>query len=130
MGASFRELVVWQRAVQMGLAIYKLTSSFPSDERFGLINQLRRAAISVASNIAEGSGRVSLGEYLQFLGHARGSIFEVQTQLVFARELGYGAEESLRRAEALAEEVGKILNTMLAKLRSRNQMSNAKLPRA
>lgn len=81
MGASFRELMVWQRAVQMSLAIYKLTSSFPDDERFGLTNQLRRAAVSVASNIAEGYGRSTKGEYFQFLGHARGSNFELQTNL-------------------------------------------------
>jgi four helix bundle protein len=84
MGASYRELVVWQRAVELSLSIYKLTASFPSDERFGLTDQIRRAAVSVASNIAEGYGRTTKGEYLQFLGHARGSIFEVQTQLTIA----------------------------------------------
>jgi four helix bundle protein len=70
MGESFKDLIVWQRAVEMSLAIYKLTSSFPDSERFGLTNQLRRASVSVASNIAEGYGRATKGEYLQFLGHA------------------------------------------------------------
>jgi four helix bundle protein len=70
---SFKNLVVWQRAVELSLAIYKLTESFPSSEKFGLTNQLRRASVSVASNIAEGYGRSTRGEYIQFLGHARGS---------------------------------------------------------
>lgn len=117
MGASYRELVVWQRAVELSLAIYKLTASFPSEERFGLSDQLRRAAVSVASNIAEGYGRTSRGEYVQFLGHARGSIFEVQTQLTIAQGLGYGTKQSLASADALAGEVGRMLNSMMIKLR-------------
>jgi four helix bundle protein len=117
MGASFRELIVWQRAIEMSLAIYKLTALFPNSERFGLTDQLRRAAVSVGSNIAEGYGRASKGEYVQFLGHARGSIFEVQTQLTIAQGLGYGAKQSLAGADALAGEVGRMLNSMMAKLR-------------
>jgi four helix bundle protein len=92
MGESYMDLVVWQRAVQMAIAVYKLTSAFPASERFGLTNQLRRASVSVASNIAEGYGRTTKGEYLQFLGHARGSTFEVATQLVIAKSLGFGSE--------------------------------------
>jgi four helix bundle protein len=117
MGTSFRELVVWQRAIEMSLAIYKLTTSFPNSERFGLTDQLRRAAVSVGSNISEGYGRASRGEYVQFLGHARGSIFEVQTQLTIAQGLGYGTAESLAAADALASEVGRMLNSMMTKLR-------------
>src|ERR1700692_2108183 len=82
MGDSFRDLLVWQRAVQMSVAIYCLTDRFPKQEIFGLTGQLRRAGVSVASNIAEGYGRMSSGEYKQFLGMARGSVLEVQTQLV------------------------------------------------
>ena len=92
MGASFRDLDVWQRAVELTLAIYKLTATFPDVERFGLTNQLRRAAVSVASNIAEGYGRATKGEYIQFLGHARGSISEVETQLVIASALSFGSK--------------------------------------
>jgi four helix bundle protein len=73
MGDSFKDLVVWQKSVDLSVVIYKLTASFPASERFGLTNQLRRAAVSVASNIAEGYGRATKGEYIQFLGHARGS---------------------------------------------------------
>jgi four helix bundle protein len=117
LGESFKDLVVWQRAVQLTVAIYKLTSSFPVDERFGLINQLRRASVSVASNIAEGYGRSTKGEYFQFLGHARGSKCEVETQLVISGALGFGSEKERKNAESLADEVGRMLVTMMRTLR-------------
>jgi four helix bundle protein len=109
MGESFKDLQVWQRAVQLSLAIYKLTSSFPPSEQFGLTSQLRRASISVASNIAEGYGKSSKGEYLSFLGHARGSNGEVQTQLIISEGLGFGSEQSLRLAVSVSDEVGRML---------------------
>jgi four helix bundle protein len=86
MGQSFKNLVVWQRAIELTVAVYSLTSKFPDSERFGLTNQMRRAAASVSSNIAEGYGRATKGEYVQFLGHARGSGSEVETQIVIARK--------------------------------------------
>jgi four helix bundle protein len=116
MGDSFRDLLVWQRAVQMSVAIYRLTANFPKEEVFGLTSQLRRSGVSVASNIAEGYGRSSTGEYKQFPGMARGSILEVQTQLVIARELDFGEVEALQRAVGLSEEVGKMLAAILKKL--------------
>ena len=117
MGESFKDLVVWQRAVQLTVAVYKLTSSFPESERFGLTNQMRRASVSVASNIAEGYGRSTKGEYLQFLGHARGSKCEVETQLVIAGALDFGPEKERQLAEGLADEVGRMLVTMMRTLR-------------
>jgi len=117
MGESYKELMVWQRSVQLALAVYKLTSSFPPSERFGLTNQLRRAAVSIASNIAEGYGRSTKGEYIQFLGHARGSNFEVQTQLVISAGLGFGNEKSQEDARGLSEEVSRMLVAMMSKLR-------------
>jgi four helix bundle protein len=114
---SFRNLIVWQRAIELGLAVYRLTSTFPSSEQFGLTVQLRRAAVSVASNIAEGYGRATRGEYLQFLGHARGSNAEIQTQLIFARELGLGSDAALTRADELAIEVGRMLTVVIRSLR-------------
>jgi four helix bundle protein len=117
MGESFKDLLVWQRAVQMTVAIYKLTSSFPASEQFGLSNQLRRASVSVASNIAEGYGRSTKGEYVQFLGHARGSNCEVQTQLIISKELGFGSEQSRQLAENLSGEVSKMIVAMMTKLR-------------
>jgi len=118
LGETFRDLVVWQRSIQMTMAVYKLTSTFPADERFGLTNQLRRASVSVASNIAEGYGRATTGEYVQFLGHAGGSNCEVQTQMVIAGGLGFGTDEEGIKAEQLSLEVGRMLAAMMSKLQS------------
>ena len=117
MGNSFKDLVVWQRAVQMCLAIYKVTSTFPASEQFGLTNQLRRASVSVASNIAEGYGRSTKGEYVLFLGHARGSNCELQTQLIISENLGFGSQAAHREARRLSEEVSRMLATILKKLK-------------
>jgi four helix bundle protein len=118
MGGSFRDLIVWQKAVELSLTIYKFTESFPASEQFGLTNQLRRASVSVASNIAEGYGRSSKGEYVQFLGHARGSNCELQTQLVIADGLGFGLGPKRRVAEGLCDEIGRMLVVMMRKLRA------------
>jgi len=120
MGDSFRDLAVWQRSIELTLAVYKLTAAFPDSERFGLTNQLRRASVSVASNIAEGYGRATKGEYLQFLGHARGSASEVETQLVIAKALGYGSQQQLQSSEALCSEVGRMLRAMMRTLQTRS----------
>jgi four helix bundle protein len=117
LGQSFKDLIVWQRAVQLSVAIYKLTASFPESERFGLTNQMRRASVSVASNIAESYGKSSRGEYLVFLGHARGSDCELQTQLVIAEGLGFGSESLRRSASDLCDEVSRMLVAMMNKLR-------------
>jgi four helix bundle protein len=116
LGDSYRDLLVWQRAIQMTIAIYRLTSGFPKEEQYGLTSQLRRAAVSVASNIAEGYGRGTRGEYKQFLGMARGSNYEVQTQLVITRELNYGDPLILIDAEELSNEVGRMLAAIMKKL--------------
>jgi four helix bundle protein len=116
--SHYRELLVWQRAIQMVVNVYKLTRQFPREEQFGLTSQLRRAAISVASNIAEGHGRASTGEYRQFLGMARGSNFEVQTQLVIARELGFGDVALLTLTEEQSNEIGKMIYGILGRLRA------------
>src|ERR1700733_3667580 len=100
----------------MSVAIYKLTSCFPKEELFGLTSQLRRAGVSVASNIAEGYGRGSKGEYKQFLAMARGSNLEVQTQLFIATELAYGNPAHSKAADDLSNEVSRMLNSLLAKL--------------
>jgi four helix bundle protein len=115
-GASFKDLIVWQRAVELSLAVYKLTSGFPREEQFGLTSQLRRAAVSIASNIAEGYGRASKGEYLQFLGHARGSNLEVQTQLIIAERLRFGDASAHSLTKDLADEVSKMLVAIMSKI--------------
>ena len=113
---SYRDLTVWQRAIQLAVTIYEFTKDFPRNEVYGLTSQLRRAAVSVPSNIAEGYGRGSRGEYKNFAGIARGSALELQTQLVIAHELGLGNPAKHARATELAEEVGKMLWSMMQKM--------------
>jgi four helix bundle protein len=106
---SFRDLVVWQRAMQLTVAVYRLTQDFPSEELYGLTSQIRRSAVSIPSNIAEGQGRSTAGEFRQFLGIARGSTCEIQTQLEIARALNFGNPKLIDEAEALSDEVRKML---------------------
>ena len=113
---SHRDLIVWQRAIELTVAIYEITSSFPREEIFGLTSQMRRAGVSIASNIAEGYGRTSTGEYRQFLGMARGSNLELQTQIVVARKLGFGDPHKLDVAESMSSEVSKMLVSIMSKL--------------
>lgn len=110
---SFRDLLVWQRSIELTVAIYKLSHEFPREEIYGLTNQMRRSAVSVASNIAEGQGRLNTAEFRQFLGVARGSNCEVQTQLEIARSLHFGSTQNIDHAETLSLEVGKMLNALL-----------------
>ncbi|MFN7619725.1 MAG: four helix bundle protein [bacterium] len=86
---NYRDLQVWRQALDWAEAIYEATAHWPRDERFGLISQIRRATVSVASNIAEGAARRSTGEFIQFVGMARGSLAEAETQLLLAQRLGY-----------------------------------------
>jgi four helix bundle protein len=118
MGQSFKDLIAWQKAIALTIAIYKLTESFPLSERYGLTDQLRRAAVSVASNIAEGYGRSTRGEYIQFLGHARGSNCEVETQLVIVAALGFGLEPNRAIAEKLCSDVSRLLRGLIQSLRA------------
>jgi four helix bundle protein len=116
MGKSFRDLIVWQRSVDMTVSVYELTENFPRKEIYGLTSQLRRAAVSVASNIAEGAGRGSKKEFRQFLNMARGSNCEVQTQLVIATRLDLADRKQILTAESLSHEVGRMLNGLLQSL--------------
>jgi len=107
---SFRDL-------QLVIAVYRLTRDFPPDELYGLTSQIRRSATSVPSNIAEGQGRLNLGEFRQFLGIARGSNCELQTQLEIAGALGFGNAELIREAVDLSHEVGKMIYAFLESLK-------------
>ena len=113
MGQSFRDLIAWQKAAELSVQIYKTTAHFPGSERFGLTNQMRRASVSVASNIAEGYGRSTKGEYYLFLGNARGSCCEVETQIFIARKIGYGVSSDLDAAEHLCNDVGRLLGALM-----------------
>jgi len=115
---SFRDLIVWQRSIELVVAIYRVTKAFPKDEIYGLTAQMRRAAVSVPSNIAEGQGRLSTGEFLQFLGNARGSLHELQTQVVIGRKLGYLGETQEKQLQDVSLEVDRMLNRLLTSLRS------------
>jgi four helix bundle protein len=113
MAHSFRDLTVWQRSMQLTVTIYRLTQGFPREEMHGLTSQIRRAAVSLPSNIAEGHGRLNRGEFRQFLGIARGSNFELQTQIEIARAIGLGNPALLDEAAGLSHEVGKMLYAIL-----------------
>ena len=110
----YKELIVWQKAKSLVKVVYALTRQFPADERFALTDQLRRAVVSIPSNIAEGYGRASNADYAHFLSIARGSLYEALTQLEVAEDLGYisTVPEDL---ESLASEVGRMLGAMLKK---------------
>jgi four helix bundle protein len=100
------------------LAVYRSTQAFPRSETYGLTSQLRRAAVSIPSNIAEGQARLSTGEFKQFLGNARGSLMEVETQILIARDLGYLEHDKSEDLLSVAAEVGRILNGLLNSLPS------------
>ncbi len=119
MASSFRDLRVWQKAMKLVAAIYRSTTEFPRHELYGLSQQLRRAAVSVPSNIAEGKGRNTDKELCQFLFHARGSLLEVQTQLMIAQELQYLSKEKADRLLSLAEGVGRALSGLINSLQER-----------
>ena len=106
---SYRELKVWQRAMDLIEKCYTTTRSFPADERFGLISQIRRAAVSVAANIAEGQGRNSTKEFLNHLSMARGSLLEVETLLLVSQRVEMLSQESLTPLAALCDEVSRML---------------------
>ena len=115
---SYRELVAWQKVFELSVAVYRATASFPQCELYGLTSQLRRAAVSVPGNVAEGQGRATTGEFVQHLGHARGSLYEVQTQLLIAQELNYLGGEAGILLNELSNELARVLNGLIAKLRA------------
>jgi four helix bundle protein len=107
---GYRDLLVWQKAVTLAKSIYQITQHFPQEERFGLVSQMRRAAVSIPSNIAEGQARRTTGGFIQFLSQAEGSAAELDTQLVLAVELGYCGTADVAKAAELVSEVKKMLN--------------------
>ena len=110
---QFRDLQVWRKSMELARHVYRLTKEFPKEELFGLTSQMRRAAISVPSNIAEGQGRLTDKAFSLFLGHSRGSLFELETQAELAESLGYMKKEQLDDLLAASNEVGRMLNGLL-----------------
>jgi len=116
---SYKELIVWQKAYKLSLEIYKISKTFPKSEIYGLSSQIRRSAISIPSNIAEGYSRKHTGEYLQFLSIALGSASELETQLMLARDLKYISEDIFQNTISLLTEVSKMLNTLITSLKTK-----------
>ena len=119
-GKNYTELIAWQRAMDLVEAVYTATASFPADERFGLTSQLRRAAVSVPSNIAEGQGRRSVNEFLHRLSIAHGSLREVETQLFIALRLDYLEQTESGALMSLAAEVGRLITGLSNSLAHRS----------
>lgn len=133
--SNFRALVVWRRAFALTLKLYQATEQFPSNERFGLTSQLRRASVSVPSNIAEGSRRIGNRELIRFLSIARGSVGEIECQIQLARDLGYLKFTAWSPLDQEAQEISRMLNALIVALRSptpapdgATRTPNSKLP--
>jgi four helix bundle protein len=120
---SYRDLLVWSRAMDLVEVCYKISARFPQSELYGLANQLRRAAVSIPANIAEGHGRKNLGEYIQHLSIANGSLKEVETHLLISHRLKYIEKSDVAAAFEVCEQVGKMLAGLRNKLRQRKLTS-------
>ena len=114
---SYRDLITWQKAMDLVAGVYQVTKGFPREEAYGLSSQLRRAAVSIPSNIAEGQGRRSTKEFQHFLGVAYGSLQEVETQIILATRLGYCRSAQESQLLEQAAEVGKLINGLIKALR-------------
>ena len=117
MGHSYRELIVWQKAIALVTQVYRATQNFPRQETYGLTSQIRRSAVSVASNIAEGQGRLSKREFHYFLGVARGSLLEMETQVVIAENLGYLLRTEAKQLTCASGEVSRLLHRLMQAIR-------------
>lgn len=117
MARTYRELLVWQKAKALAVHIYRATEQFPKAETYGLTSQIRRAAVSVASNIAEGQGRLTSGEFLHFLGQARGSLLELDTQIAIALDLMYFKPDQYEILDSEIYQVLGLLNRLIESLR-------------
>ncbi len=115
---SHRDLIAWQKAMTLTVAIYKITKTFPKEELFGLTSQTRRASASIAANIAEGQGRRLSGEFRQFLGNARGSLLELDTHIELAFRVGYITKQQHNNLQEQINEVGRILNGLMRSINS------------
>lgn len=120
---NYKDLLVWQKSIDLVTLIYSATNNFPAEEMYGLKSQLRRAAVSVPSNIAEGQGRASTGEFRQFLGNAKGSLLEVETQIIIAQRLGFMSGQKVQQILESIREVIRMLNGLVAALPTTNKSS-------
>ena len=114
---DFKDLVVWQKGMQLARQVYQLTQSFPAEEKFGLVSQMRRAAVSVPSNIAEGQARNTTGEFVQFVSHAEGSLAELDTRVRLSIELRFCHEAAVKSIQELIIEEQKMLKSLRRSLK-------------
>ncbi len=117
MSHSYKDLIVWRKAKELAVEVYRITEQFPRSEIYGLTSQMRRASVSVVSNIAEGQGRLTKGEFRQFLGQSRGSLLEMETQLAIVADLHYVGPDKFSGLDSRTLEVGRLLNGLLESLR-------------
>lgn len=109
---SYKDLLVWQKGMDLAKQVYRVTRAFPNEERFGLVSQMRRAAVSIPSNIAEGQARHTTKEFIQFISHAEGSVAELETQLRLAVDLGFTSEPETEKAFELVSDLRNMLNAL------------------
>jgi len=121
---SYRDLIAWQKGMELAEKVYTVTRHFPDEERFGLVAQMRRSAVSIPSNVAEGFGRGQQGEFHRFLGIARGSLFEVQTQAELARRLGWIKGPGLADLRERMRELDAILTALMRVAKERRKQAN------
>jgi four helix bundle protein len=117
--SSYRELKVWQRSMELVEEVYRLAQSWPDRERFGLISQAQRAAVSIPANISEGYGRIHRGEYVHHLSISNGSLCELETLMLISQRLGYGEPKGIDRAWEMCQEIGKMLYALITSLKAR-----------
>ena len=117
---SYKDLVVWQKGIALAKLVYQLTKNFPSEEKFGRVAQMRRAAVSIPSNIVEGQARHTTGEFIQFISHAEGSVAELDTQLILSIELKLCRDVGAKAAFEMIAELRRMLNVLRRKLAARH----------
>jgi four helix bundle protein len=122
---SYKDLIVWQKAIDLVTTIYSLTRNFPNDEKFGVVSQLNRAVVSVPTNIAEGWGRESSKNYLQFLRISRGSLMEVETLMLISKNLNYVNDKNFELISNKIEETGKILQGLIKSMQQKINIANS-----
>ncbi len=119
---SYRDLLVWQKGIELAKLLYPLTATLPPEERFGLVSQIRRAAVSVPSNITEGQARHTTGEFAQFISHAEGSVAELDTQLYLSVELGLVTAEQATPSFGLIGDLRRMLNALRRSLSGESRL--------
>ncbi len=124
MSGHFKDLIAWKKSISLVKAVYRITEGFPAHETYGLKSQLRRAAVSIPSNIAEGQSRFSRVEFRHFLRNAKGSLGEVETQLIIAHELGYINPAQLRPLTAGIEELGRLISGLINSISAAKAATN------